>query len=79
MKLRTESYDEIGTLLPEADLEVISHFTCFAKTSEKIPMQIVLGIWIQLKNSVIEPRYLTQAQLDKCTNHTKSEHTPHVN
>lgn len=65
MKLTTESYDALGTLLPAEELEVVSTFFCDFGL-DNIFEPIVLGIWVQhpLSNNV-EPRYLTEAQRDQ--------------
>ena len=64
MKLQTESYNALGILLPEEELEIASVFHCDF-TNPESGEQIVFGLWIQQEANIVEPRYLTQKQHTK--------------
>jgi hypothetical protein len=67
MQVTTESYSALGELLPEEKLTVASTFHCDLGPAQGMPDGAVLGLWVQIKEGIVEPRYLSQAQLNLLT------------
>ena len=65
MKITTEAYDALGKLQSEAELTIASVFEAHLGLEQGMPEPIVLGVWIKIDKTQVEPRYLTQVQLDK--------------
>jgi hypothetical protein len=63
MKIITESYDALGKLQPIQELDIASSFEANIGPEVGMPECIVLGLWIKLDKTRVEPRYLTQEQL----------------
>lgn len=63
VKITSSTYDILGNFLKEETLEVTSFFNAQLDSESGMPEPIVCGIWIKKENKV-EPRYLTQDQLD---------------